>query len=211
MNMSSYKKIAVSGMKWILMAALLSLSLNGQVSASAIGLLDENTARIGYLVGVSQFAVDDPDGPTKATVDVLPLSLIYTDWLPHSWRYWAEAYYFATTLDANTGDIRQEVSRIGTRLSLQRNVNLGDWSLWLGAGLDVSRNQYTKRYTVDSDGFLLRTYEDRFDTAVGFATQLVMEWPLAQDWDVTAKLEHMFPVNGGITETALSAGILYRY
>lgn len=208
MNTASYRTAAAP---WLLLTALLGLSFNDPVLASALGLPDESTARIGYLIGASRFAVDDPDGPTKPTVDVLPLNLVYTDWLPHSWRYWAEAYYFTTTLDANAGDIKQKASRIGTRLTLQRSVDLGNWSLWLGAGLDISRNQYTKRYTVDRDGFLLKTYPDRLKTAVGIATQLVIDWPLAQNWDLVTKLGHVFPVNGGITETALSAGILYRY
>ena len=195
----------------ILVTALLGLLLNNSVLAAAIGLPEENTARIGYLVGVSQFAVDDPDGPTESVVDVQPLTLIYTDFLPHGWRYWAEAYYFAATLGGNAGNIREDVSRIGARLSLQYNMHLGKWSLWLGAGLDLSRNQYTKRYSVDKDGFLLNAFADRSDTAWGMPVQITSEWPLARDWDLSAKLEHVFPASGGISESSLSAGILYRY
>lgn len=195
----------------IVLATLLSLALNSTVLAAAIGLPEENTARFGYLVGVSQFAVEDPDGPTQSEVDMQPFTLIYTNWLPRGWRYWAEAYYFATALTANAGDIRQDVSRIGARLALQRNLHLGRWSFWAGAGLDVSRNEYTSRYSVDNDGFLLNTYPDRTNTAWGINAQIISEWPLAKDWDLAAKLEHVFAVSGGITETSLSAGILYRY
>ncbi len=201
----------MTGMKKVLITVLLGLSMNESVMAAAIGLPDENTARIGYLVGVTNFALDDPDGHTKSVVDTLPFTLIYTNWLPHGWRYWAEAYFFATTLDGNAGDIQQDVRRIGARLSLQRNLHLWRWSFWLGAGLDVSSNKYTKRYSVDKDGFLLNRYPDRSETALGVNTQMISEWPLAKDWDLAAKLEHVFSVNGGITETSLSAGILYRY
>ena len=211
MNLTTYKKTAMIRIYRILVTALLGLLLNNSVLAAAIGLPEENTARIGYLVGVSQFAVDDPDGPTESVVDIQPLTLVYTDFLPHGWRYWAEAYYFAATLDGNAGDIQEDVSRIGARLSLQYNLYLGKWSLWMGAGLDVSNNQYTTRYTVDSDGFLLQSYPDRSDTAWGIPVQIISEWPLARDWDLAAKLEHVFPVSGGITESSLSAGILYRY
>jgi hypothetical protein len=198
----------MSGLRW--MMALLGLSLSGQVSAAAIGL-PENTARFGYAVGISRLAVDDPDGSTKAAVDVQPITLIYTDWLPRGWRYWAEGYYIRATLDASVGDIGQQVSRIGARLAVQRNVQWGKWSPWLGAGLDLSRNHYSKRYTVDSDGFLLNTYTDRSSTAVGITAHIVSEWALARDWDLSTKLEQVFPVNGGITETSLSVGVLYRY
>jgi len=196
------------GLRW--MMALLGLSLSGQVSAAAIGL-PENTARIGYAVGVSRLAMDDPDGSTKAAVGVQPLTLIYTDWLPRGWRYWAEGYYFRTSLDASTSDIGQDASRIGARLAVQRNVQWGKWSPWLGVGLDISRNHYSKRYTVDSDGFLLNAYPDRSSTALGITAHIVSEWALARDWDLSTKLEQVFPVNGGITETSLSVGVLYRY
>lgn len=208
MNLSSCKKAT---MRWVLMTAVFGVLQNSPVLASPIGLPDENTARIGYLVGASRLDVDDPDGPTKASVEVIPLNLIYTDWLPHSWRYWTEAYYLKTTLDADPGDIKQNVTRIGARLTLQRNVDFGRWSLWFGGGLDVSRNKYSRRYTVDSGGFLLNTYADRSDTAVGVVTQLVIDWPVAQNWDIAAKLGHVFSVSGGITESGLYTGILYRY
>lgn len=197
--------------QWTIITALLCLSLHGSASAAAIGLPDENTARVGYLVGLNRFSVDDPDGPSKVVVDVLPLTLVYTDWLPHGWRYWTEAYFFATSLEGAAGEIRQNVRRIGARLALQRNLHLGLWSIWIGAGLDVSHNQYTNRYSVDTNGALLNGYPNRSDTALGINTQIISEWPLTHDWDLTAKLEHVFPVSGDITETALSAGILYRY
>lgn len=201
-------------MNWtqrIVITALLGFSLNGAALAAALGLPNENTARIGYLVGMDRFSVDDPDGPSEDVVDVLPLTLIYTDWLPHGWRYWAEAYYFSTSLDGNAGDIRQNVRRIGARLALQHNVHLGEWSLWIGAGLDVSQNRYTNRYSVDNNGSLLNGYANRSDTVLGITMQIISEWPLAQDWDLAAKFEHVFPESGDITETSLSAGVLYRY
>ena len=202
------RRIAMGDMRW--MMALLGLSLSGQVSAAAIGL-PENTARVGYAVGASRLTVNDPDGPTKAVVDVAPLTLIYTDWLPGGWRYWAEGYYFSASLAGSASDIGQQVSRIGARLAVQRNLQLWKWSPWLGLGLDVSHNHYSKRYTVDSDGFLLNTYADRSGFALGITAQIVNEWALARDWDMSVKLEHVFPAIGGITETALSVGVLYRY
>lgn len=195
----------------LILATLLGLALNNAVLAAAIGLPEESTARIGYLVGVTNFAVEDPDGPTQSVIDMLPITLVYTNWLPHNWRYWAEAYYFATSLKGDAGDIREDISRIGLRLAFQHNLHLGRTSFWLGAGLDVSSNDYTSRYSVDNDGFLLNTYPDRTDTAWGLTVQFISEWPLAKDWDLAAKFEHVFPLSGGITETTLSAGILYRY
>ncbi len=198
----------MNGMQWIL--ALLALSLSGDALAVAIGL-PENTARIGYTAGISRITVDDPAGSTKAAVDVQPLTLIYTDWLPGGLRYWAEGYYARTTLDAGGSDVGQNVRRYGARLALQRNLRWGQWSPWLGVGADLSRNRYSIRHTVDSDGYLLNTYADRSATALGISAHIVTEWALARDWDLSAKLEQVIPVSGGIFETSLSVGVLYRY
>ena len=45
---------------------------------------------------------------------------------------------------------------------------MGDnWAPWLGLGLDLSRSDYSKRHTVDSDGFLLERFSDRDETGLG--------------------------------------------
>lgn len=190
--------------------ALLALSLSGESWAAAIGL-PANTARIGYAVGIYRMAVDDPDGATKAANSVQPLTLIYTDWLPGGLRYWAEGYFARTSLNAAAGKVAEDVSRYGIQFAVQRNFRWGRWSPWLGVGMDVSRNRYSKRYTVDSDGYLLATYPDRSTTAVGISVHAISEWALARDWDLSAKLEQVIPVSGGITVTALTLGILYLY
>jgi hypothetical protein len=82
----------------------------------------------------------------------------------------------------------------------------------LGAGLDLSCNHYSKRYSVDSDGFLLNTYSDLSSTRhLGIAAHIVSGWALARDWDLSTMLEQVNPVIGGITETSLSLGVLYRH
>ncbi|MEJ2347118.1 MAG: hypothetical protein P8090_17280 [Gammaproteobacteria bacterium] len=106
---------------------------------------------------------------TKAANSVQPLTLIYTDWLPGGLRYWAEGYFARTNLDAAAGKVAEDVSRYGIQFAVQRNFRWGWWSPWLGVGMDVSRNRYSKRYTVDSDGYLLATYPDRSTTAVGIS------------------------------------------
>ena len=196
-------------MRWLL--ALLVVSMSGELRAAALGL-PENTARIGYAVGLSRLAVDDPAGSTKAAVSVRPLTLIYTDWLQSGGlRYWIEGYYASATLDAGANEVGQDVSRAGARVVLQRNIPLGSWSPWLGLGLDVSRNRYSKRHTEDRDGFLLAAYPDRSTTGVGIVVHAVSEWAVAPAWDVLGKLEQVFAVSGDVSETALSIGVLYRY
>lgn len=208
MGVIDRRKFLMRWMQWT--PALLALTMSGEAMAVAIGL-PENTARIGYAAGFSRLAVDDPAGSTEAKWSVQPLTLIYTDWLSGGLRYWAEVYYHTASLDAGPGSVGQDVSRLGGRFSVQRSVNVGGWSPWLGAGVAVSRDSYSARHTEDEDGFLLSAYPDRDETGFGVVLQAVNEWELSRQWDLSAKLEQLIPVSGGVSETALSFGVLYRY
>lgn len=205
MDATSRKRAAVV---WAM--AALALASSGGATAAAIGLPD-NTARLGYAVGLSRLVLDDPAGSTKAALAVQPVTLIYTDWSPGGLRYWAEAYYARATLDADTTHVGQDASRLGVRLALQRNVSLGPWRPWIGLGVDVSRNRYSRRHTEDGDGFLLNAYADRSNTALGLSLHVVQEWAVARNWDLIGKAEQLVSVTGGVGETALSVGVLYRY
>lgn len=191
--------------------ALLILSLSGELHAAALGL-PENTARIGYAAGMARLSVDDTAGSTQAKFGVQPVTLIYTDWMRSGGlRYWLEAYYFHVTLDPGPTEIGQDVSRAGLRAALQRNVRVGTWSPWLGLGFDVSRNRFSQRHTEDNEGFLLTAYPDRSATGLGLVAHVMSEWAIAREWDVHAKLEQVFAVSGGVNETSVSLGVLYRY
>lgn len=196
-------------MRWLL--ALLFVFFTSEADAAALGL-PENTARIGYAVSMSRLTVDDPAGTTKAKIDIQPITLIYTDWLRSGGlRYWIEGYYTNTTLRASATDVGQDASRMGARVALQRNIQVGSWAPWLGLGIDISRNRLTKRHTEDNDGFLLATFPDRNTTGMGLVAHVVSEWAVAREWDVLGKLEQVFAVSGGVSETSLSVGVLYRY
>ena len=196
-------------MRWLL--ALLVMSMSGELRAAALGL-PENTARIGYAVGMSRLIVDDPAGSTKAAVSVRPLTLIYTDWLQSGGlRYWIEGYYASATLDAGANEVGQDVSRAGARVVLQRNIPLGSWSPWLGLGLDVSRNRYSKRHTEDRDGFLLAAYPDRSKTGVGIVVHAVSEKTNTPTWDVLGLLLQVCAKCGDVKKTTKSIGVLFRY
>lgn len=196
-------------MRW--MIAVLILLLSSELHAAALGL-PENTARIGYAAGMPRLSVDDPAGSTKAKFGLQPVTLIYTDWMRSgSMRYWLEAYYAHAMLDSGPTEIGQDVSRVGLRAALQRNIRVGAWSPWLGLGLDVSQYRFSRRHTEDSEGFLLTAYPDRSATGLGLVAHVMSEWAIAREWDVHAKLEQVFAVSGGVNDTGVSLGVLYRY
>jgi hypothetical protein len=208
--------------------ALIQLIIIDSVHAAAIGMpentarfdsihtaaidMPENTARFGYALGMARLSIDDPDGATDTVTEVQPITFTYTNWLNGGYRYWSELYYQQTSLDASTTAIGQDIAQYGLRFSVQRNLPMGDnWTPWLGLGLDLSRSDYSKRHTVDSDGFLLERFSDRDETGLGLVINLVTEWGLRDDWYLSAKLEQIIPLGNGLKATSLSIGVLYSY
>lgn len=168
---------------------------------------------VGYSIGAALVSVDDPAGSTESSWTLQPISLVYTARLwGNGARYWSEFYYYKAMLDASSTKIGQDAERYGMRLSLQKNLKIAPkFSAWLGAGIDISQENFMTRHTVDSDGFLIKAYPDREGTSVAGVVNAVSEWPLAHAWNIAAKLEHTIPIDGHITESLVSVILLYRY
>jgi hypothetical protein len=180
--------------------SVVSMILFRSACATALGMpISENTAKLGYALGMTYVAVDDPAKPTTGKWATVPLTLIHTDWLIEDIRYWSEAFYYNATLDAGVNRIGEDVEHYGLRFSLQKSLSLSHaWAPWFGIGIGVSQASYTTRYTADADGFLLAVYPDRKQTSVALLINVVNEWPLDQNWDIAAKLETALPVTAGI-------------
>jgi hypothetical protein len=190
-----------------------SMILFRSACATALGMpISENTAKLGYALGITYVDVDDPVKPTTGKWATVPLTLIHTDWLSKDIRYWSEVFYYNATLDADVNRIGEDVEHYGLRISLQKSLPLfRDWAPWFGIGIGVSQASYTTRYTADADGFLLAVYPDRKQTSVALLLNVVNEWPLGQNWDIAAKLEAALPVTGDIREYSALISFLYRY
>ena len=193
--------------------SVVSMILFRSAYANALGMpIAENTAKLGYALGVTYVSVDDPANQTTGQWATVPLTLIHTDWLTKDIRYWSEAFYYTATLDADVNRIGQDVKHDGLRFSLQKSLHVSrDWAPWFGLGIGVSQASYTTRYTVDADGFLLAVYPDRKQTSVALLLNVMSKWPLAKDWDIAARLEAALPVSGNIGEYSALISFLYRY
>lgn len=190
---------------------LLSSLLTGDLFAAAIGMPQER-ARVGYGIGVARVTVDGPEVATGGEWALRPLNLIYTGHWRHEARYWGELFYHETAFDAAAGQAGQQLKQAGVRLSLQKSVALTSGvAPWFGAGLQLSRNRFLDRHTVDSDGYLDITYPDRSEFNVALLLNMSLERPLNRDWDVVLKMEQSLPSGGGVRESSLSAALLYRY
>lgn len=185
--------------------------MGAKAFAVAIGMPEEG-ARWGYALGAARVSVDDPDTASRSEWALRPLNLIYTDRWFYDARYWGEAFYQETALDAGAGQVGQQVKQFGARLSLQKSLALTPAiAPWFGAGLQLSHNRFHKRHTVDSDGYLVASYPDRNEFHAALLLNLVVEQRLNRNWDVAAKLEQVVPLAEGVSESSVSAVLLYRY
>lgn len=168
---------------------------------------------LGYSIGAALVSVDDPEGDTEASWSIQPISLIYTARLwSNGIRYWSELYYYQAKLDADPTNLGQDAKRYGLRVSLQKSLPVSPkYSLWFGAGVDISQASYTKRHTIDNDGFLLTVSPDREETIFAGVINLMNEWSISRKWSIGAKLEKSIPFEGDIEESLAAVTILYRY
>ena len=155
--------------------------------------------------------MDDPDGDSEDEWSARPINFIYTDRAFDSYRYWAEAFYQDTVLSASTSQIGQEVTQLGVRGSVQREIaRHAIGTSWLGAGLQLSYDDYQKRHTIDNAGFLAQTYPDRSGLEPALLINYVFEKKLA-GWDVAGKLEKSIATGDGTSEFTFAVALLMSF
>jgi len=190
------------------LSVVMQFAVPGSAHGAAIGM-PESTVRIGYGVGLANLSIEDPNGPTASESVFQPFRIIVTDWFRGDVRYWGEFYYQDATLSASQTSIGQKVNQYGVQLSAQRSFIVNArWSPWLGVGIDLSRNDYSSRHTVDADGFLQSRFANRSETDLGLIFNLVSETELNEEWGMGVKLEQRLPISDGIEQLSLSVFVL---
>jgi hypothetical protein len=179
--------------------------------AAAIGA-PERTGRLGLGLSYSSFDVHDPDGSVANESDFSLINFFYTDRFVRGYRYWVEGFYQEATFDGSTKDIGQDMERMGLRLAIQHRLDfVTAWDMWGGIGLTAAHDSFTKRFTVDSDGFLGTAYEDRSANHLGMQFDLTSEWRVGQDWDLAVRLLYGFPFGDGVGELGAMVGVLHGF
>jgi len=190
---------------------MMTLLLSVPAFGAALGQ-PPRKSMIGYAVGASRVSVDDPRGATEPAWALQPATLVYTARLMSGVRYWSEFYYYQAVLDAGTDRIGQDVERYGLRLSLQKSLPVSPrWINWFGAGIGLSRSNYTARHTVDEEGYLLERYPDRAENGATLLLNVASEWSLDRRWSLGVKLEQAIAMSGDAGGPLASLALLYRY
>ncbi len=122
---------------------------------------------IGFGPTIFSLSPEDPDGSTESEFSVSLFNVFYLMDLGRDTRLFTNLSYIDYSVSASASDIAQDVSRYSVSAIYQTRFRPSrSFKPWLGIGLSFSSEEFTKRYTVDSDGFLLQSYKDRSDSGV---------------------------------------------
>ena len=197
---------------YFLGCAVTLLITHHAVHAAAIGM-PEYVEKYGFAIDATLIEVDDSHGTSERESVLHPINIVYVRETPlKRWRYWAEAYYHRTHFDAEPGSLGVTAQQLGASLSLQQALDLSFFPqkhIYVGGGLQIAYNRYTKRHNVDNDGFLDERYKDKSKLQQSLLLHLFYELPLKQTWTGGLKLEQNLPINDDITETSLSFVVLF--
>jgi len=178
---------------------------------AALGL-PENTARLGYSLGVARLDIDDPAGVTASAYAIQPLKFIYSDWWRDGNRFWFELFYQQANFSAEENEVGQYVRRSGVNLLIQKNLAVNSFIRpWFGAGVGVSAAEYQKRYIADDEGYLLESFPDRKTGSLGILFSVANEWKISRDSTIGGSFLQRISLNNTMTESLLSVFFLVRY
>lgn len=192
---------------WTLLLTL--LDLNAPVHAAAIGAVPApERLRFGVLAGLSRADVDDPDGNTEAK-DYSRLALIATLPAAKDRRWFGELFYHRYDIEAGQNSIGVDVTRLGAALSYQAHFATVPLQPWLGIGLNVSRDSFDERLTVDALGFVADRFAARTDTAIGLVLNAVTTWKWTRGTDFGLQLQYEQPLTGDINTWTLGVLLIF--
>lgn len=177
--------------------------------AAAIGAVPQPEGlRFGVLAAMSRADVDDPAGATEAK-RYPRLALIGTLPAAKDRRWFGEVFYHRYDIEADTDSIGIDVTRLGAALSYQMRFARVPLKPWLGAGLNLSRDEFDERLTVDALGFVNNRFPARSDTAVGLVLNAVTTWKWTSGTDVGLQLQYEQPITGDITTWTLGVLLIF--
>ena len=169
--------------------------------------------KFGAGIVKGNYSVEDPDGSTDSaseTAVVGVMTLPVNRNFP-SWRYWFQLGHNSFSLDSGGSDVGQDVTSTSLEAHIHRGFNVSsEFKPWLGLGMGASLSDFENRHSVDEDGFLDETFEDRSETNMflvlnGGAASTKLEG----GFHIGAALSHKVPLDDGIEATELNLFFLF--
>jgi len=189
-----------------------SLLFSASSPVFAIIGLPENTTRFGTALGISEVSVTEPDGKNPDKEQMIPLTLIATDWLSFGNRYWLEYVNGKAAYKASEVIVGQNVHYSALRAIIQRHLNISKQiKPWFGIGLVISRTTFETRHTQADDGFLIQKFDDRTSHSLGLILNTTIDFNIEKNWYVGFKAEQTFNPDVSVNTRGAGLFILYLY
>ena len=176
----------------------------------AIGL-PPTTVQFGFGTNLNLVSVNDRQGDTDSQFSAQSGSIYVTDWFLGETRYLGELYISKYLFEAEGNKTGEQVDSKGARFSVQYHGQHNKYfAPWYGVGIDISRTDFTKRHKVDSDGFLVREYDDLNKGSFNLIFNMMQSWSISADVDLGAKLEYSVPLGQTVNGFSASMLIIFR-
>ncbi|KAF0190510.1 MAG: Uncharacterized protein FD165_2678 [Gammaproteobacteria bacterium] len=167
------------------------------------------TGRLGAGVTLHAIAIDDPNGDVPNAGEA-GIGLMYLDELSRDTRYYAEFSYLDAEISAESGKIGQDATRFGISTVVQMRLRqFRSFKPWLGLGIGLYQEEFTRRHTVDSAGFLTGAFPDRDVTQLVVTFDAMHEWALTKSIDLALRVKYDIGFNKGVDGLSASVILLY--
>ena len=169
-------------------------------------------SKVGVAPGFLLATVEDPDGDADSYSGLLPLSLVFSHDLSNKTRIYSTFSYFSFDLDAGTDKIGQDISGYELAATWQRIFKLGyELHFFAGIGFGYTNADFTKRHTVDEDGYLARRYEDRSEGYLSIIGNISKEWEVTDIIDVGFNLSYKHALSDGVSGFNGAVTVMYKF
>lgn len=159
------------------------------------------------------YSVEDPDGSTDSASETAVVGIMAMPMNRNfpAWRYWFQLGHNSFDLDAGVNEVGQDVTTTSLEAQIHRGFNVSsEFKPWLGVGLGVSLSDYEGRFTIDSDGFLADTYEDRSETNMFLVLNTgAASKKLDGGFHIGVSLSQKVPFDDGVEATELNLFFLF--
>ncbi len=163
------------------------------ISSNAIA---EDSISYAWTPKFVTFQVNDPDGSTETSSVLQLLSATVKYKTSRDTQIISEGTYYDFELDASTSKIGQQVKTISLATYYESRLKWGrDFKPWAGVGLVINMDEFSKRHTIDKDGFLAQQFPDQSGTNFALAARLTNTWEINRDMGIGFSIGYQLPLS----------------
>ena len=170
----------------------------------------ERDWHIGWLGGISQPTIHDPNGPTQVGTQSLWKDGVITVDHDRDSRFFVELAQQKYTLTADTTHIGQGVSRVESVLAYQWRFRVSrEFKPWFGVGVVYANEKYSPRFTMTPTGFLNTVFPDRTESGIAPVVNATAQWDFIYGTQAGVHLQYEHGLSGLSSQLAVAFMLSY--